>query len=308
MTDVRPAPETRCGSIAILGAPNAGKSTLMNAIIGSKVSIVSRKVQTTRCRVTGIFSETSTQIIFVDTPGLFEARKPLERAMVDEVWRALYDVDVLLLLIDAVTVKNPPDFVQLDKILARKRGDQPLLLALNKIDEVTPRARLLDMAAAFNDHYAFAHTLMISAKTTNGVRDLVGAITTHLPLGPHLYPEDQVTDIPLALLSSEVTREQIFDRLHEELPYQIMVETTAFEQDDAKKDITIHQNIIVARDNHKGMVIGKKGQTLKQLGASARHALEDIFERRVHLFLHVIVDERWQEKAERLRSGGLMLR
>lgn len=301
-----PMPETRCGLIAILGAPNAGKSTLMNAIVGSKVSIVSRKVQTTRCRVTGIYSEEATQIVFVDTPGLFEPKKPLERAMVDEVWRALYDVDVLLLLIDAVGVKNPPDFTPLDKILARKRDDQPLLLALNKIDEVTPRSRLLDMAAAFNAHYQFANTLMISAKTTDGVRDLVNAITAHLPLGPHLYPDDQVTDLPLALMAAEVMREQIFDRLHEELPYQIMVETTAFEEDNVKKDVTIHQNIIVSRDNHKGMVIGKGGQTLKQLGASARHALEDIFERRVHLFLHVIVDERWQDKAERLRSGGLL--
>jgi GTPase len=302
MTSTR---NTRCGYCAILGAPNAGKSTLMNEIIGSKVSIVSRKVQTTRCRVNGIYSEDDTQIVFVDTPGLFEPKRPLERAMVDEVWQALYDVDVLLLLIDAAGSPLRPDFTQLDRIIDRKRPDQSLILALNKIDDVNPRSKLLELSAVYNAHYPFAATLMIAGQKGDGVAELIKTIGDFLPAGPFFYPEDQVTDIPLMLMSAEVTREQIFDRLHEELPYNIMVETEEFDES-VKGEVTIRQNIIVSRDNHKGMVIGKGGATLKQIGSRARAELENIFEKRIHLFLRVAVDEKWQENAERLRRGGLL--
>lgn len=299
-------PATRCGSCAIIGATNAGKSTLMNRLVGAKVSIVSRKVQTTRCRINGIYTEDDSQIIFVDTPGLFDAKRPLERAMIDEVWRTLYDVDVILVLIDVAGAKLPPDFKQLDNILKRRRDDQPILLALNKCDAVHPKDKLIELARAYNEHHPFDETLMIAGEKGDGLRDLVQAIGKYLPSSPFLYPEDTVTDVPLMLMAAEITREQIFDRLHQELPYQTMVETTAFTHEE-NGEVTIHQNIIVGRDGHKGIVIGKKGVTLKQIGASARHAMRDAFERNIHLFIHVIVDEKWEQKAERLRIGGLLL-
>lgn len=298
--------KTFCGSCAILGATNAGKSTLLNTLVGSKISIVSRKVQTTRCRLTGILSNDTHQIILVDTPGLFDPKRPLERAMIDEVWRVLFDVDMLLLLVDAQSAKLPPDVTHLNQILKRRRDDQPFLLALNKCDVVHPKEKLLALAEAYNDQHRFDETLMISGERDQGIDTLIAAIHKHLPTGPFLYPAEQVTDIPLILMSAEITREQVFDRLHQELPYQTMVETTQFlaEEDGSH---TVHQNIIVGRDNHKGMVIGKGGATLKQIGQSARLQMEEIFESRVHLFLHVVVDEKWDQKAERLRRGGLLL-
>ena len=298
--------KTRCGSCAILGVTNAGKSTLMNKLVGSKISIVSRKVQTTRCRLTGILSDELSQIIFVDTPGLFDAKRPLERAMIDEIWRVLYDVDMILLLVDAEGSKSPPDFRPIAGILERRRSDQPILLALNKCDAVHPKEKLLDLAHAYNDHHPFAETLMISGRRGDGVEELLTAIRKYLPDGPFLYPDDQMMDIPLALMAAEMTREQIFDRLHQELPYQIMVETTDF-VDEEDGSVTIRQNVIVSRDNHKGMVIGKGGTTLKQIGARARHEISQAFDQPVHLFLQVVVDEKWEQKAERLRRGGLLL-
>ena len=303
--DASDAP-TRCGYCAIIGATNAGKSTLMNELIGSKVSIVSRKVQTTRCRITGIYSEGSNQIVFVDTPGLFNAKRPLERAMIDEVWRSLYDVDMILLLVDAVTADVPPDFTNLDMILKKRRPDQPIILALNKCDAVHPKEKLMALARDYNAHHAFDETLMIAGEKGDGVDDLVKAIARHLPESPFFYPEDMVTDIPMMLMSAEITREQIFDRLHDELPYHIMVETTEFNQE-IKGEVTIRQNVIVGRDSHKGMVIGKGGATLKQIGSRARKAMEDIFERRVHLYLQVVLEENWDQKAQRLRASGMAL-
>lgn len=298
---------TRCGSCAIIGATNAGKSTLMNTLVEAKVSIVSRKVQTTRCRINGIYTNDDTQIIFVDTPGLFDPKRPLERAMIDEIWRTISDVDVVLVLVDAAAATNPPDFTLLDLVLRHRRSDQPILLALNKCDAVHPKAKLIELAAAYNAHHSFDHTLMIAGKKGEGVDDLIRAIAGHLPSSPFLYPPDMVTDIPMKLMAAEITREHIFDRLHQELPYQTMVETTEFDDVSATTSVTIHQNIIVARDGHKGIIIGAKGQTLKQIGAAARAAMQDAFERKVHLFLHVIVDEKWEQKAERLRSIGLLI-
>lgn len=298
--------KTKCGSCAIIGATNAGKSTLLNKLVGSKISIVSRKVQTTRCRLTGVHSKDDNQIIFVDTPGLFDPKRPLERAMINEVWSVLYDVDMILLLVDAEGSRVPPNFSHLDNILKKRREDQPFLLALNKCDAVHPKEKLLMLAQAYNEHHKFAETLMIAGERGDGVDELIDAIHRHLPQGPFLYPADQVTDIPLILMAAEMTREQVFDRLHQELPYHIMVETTEYtEEEDGS--LTIRQNIIVSRDNHKGMVIGKGGATLKQIGSGARHEIERVFDQRVHLFLQVVVDEKWDQKAERLRRGGLLL-
>lgn len=298
--------KTKCGYVAIIGPTNAGKSTLMNTLVGAKVSIVSRKVQTTRCRLNGIYSKDDTQIVFVDTPGLFDPKRPLERAMIDEVWRVLYDVDVVLLLIDAAGERVNPDFTHLDQILKRRRDDQPLLLALNKTDAVNPKQKLLDLAAAYNAHHKFDETLMIAGLKGDGVNDLVTTIAKYLPSSPFFYPPDQVMDIPLSLMAAEVTREEIFDRLHQELPYHIMVDTEEFTEE-TDGSVTIRQVVVVARDNHKGIVIGKGGATLKQIGSRARAQLEDIFEQRVHLYLQVIVDEKWEQKTDRLRRGGMLL-
>jgi GTPase len=298
--------DTKCGLCAIIGAPNAGKSTLLNRLIGSKISIVSRKVQTTRCRINGIWTEGANQIVFVDTPGLFDPKKPLEKAMVDEVWRVLYDVDLVLVLIDAESARTPPDMTMIDRILDRKRDDQPLLLGLNKCDAVHPKEKLLLLAEAYNQHHKFAETLMISGTRGDGIDTLTEAIARHLPSSPFFYPEDQTTDVPLMLMAAEITREEIFDRLHQELPYQIMVDTESMEEDE-KGATVINQTIIVSRDGHKGIVIGKGGITLKQIGSAARSQLEKIFDTRVHLFLRVIVDEKWDQKVERLRRGGMLL-
>lgn len=297
---------TKSGYCAIIGATNAGKSTLMNAIIGQKVSIVSRKVQTTRCRINGVLTQDDTQIVFVDTPGLFDPKRPLERAMIDEVWGVLHDVDIILLLVDSTNPKSFNDFSALDNILKRCRDDQPLLLALNKCDAVHPKSKLMDLASVYNARHTFDETLMIAGGKGDGVDDVIAGIKKYLPIGPFYYPEDQATDMPTALMAAEITREQVFDRLHQELPYFTMVEPVGLERDDTGA-MTIHQNIIVGRDNHKGMVIGKGGVTLKQIGASARAAMEDSFGTRVHLYLHVIVDDKWDQKAARLQAGGLLL-
>ncbi len=296
--------ETKCGYCAIVGPTNAGKSTLMNRIIGKKISITSRKVQTTRCRITGVHTGDQTQIVFVDTPGLFDAKKPLERAMIEEIWSVLHDVEMIVLVIDALVEKNPPNFTALDRVLERRRPNQPFLLVFNKCDAVKDKTRLLELAQAYNAHHAFDATFMIAGEKGDGVDALVAGIEKYLPVGPFFYPDDQVTDMSERLMAAEVTREHLFDRLHEELPYQMMVETTGIETDEDDVMI-IHQNIIVARENHRGMVVGKKGATLKGIGTAARRDLRTLFEMPVRLFLHVVVDENWDRNAARLRASGL---
>ncbi len=294
----------KCGYVAIVGPTNAGKSTLMNALLGQKVSIVSRKVQTTRCRINGVYTRDDTQIIFVDTPGLFDPKRPLERAMVDQVWRVLYDVDVILLVIDAEAARVPPDLTALKSILAKRRADQPFLLALNKCDQVHPKDKLMALAAAYQAAHSFDAVLMIAGEKGDGLDDLVTALAARLPEGPFFYPPDQMSDLPTKIMAAEATREHLFDRLHEELPYQMMVETVSIDQQD-KRNTIIDQNIIVARDNHKGMVIGKGGATLKQIGSAARRDLEEMFGTHVRLNLHVVVDEKWMTRPARLMAGGL---
>ncbi|MGF1606727.1 MAG: GTPase Era [Rhodothalassiaceae bacterium] len=290
----------RCGFVALIGAPNAGKSTLLNQMVGQKVAIVSHKVQTTRSRVTGIALHGDTQLIFVDTPGIFAPNKRLERAMVQAAWSGAQDADEIVLLVDAQRgVDAPADAV----IAGLTDHGVKAVLALNKIDGIR-RDTLLGLADTLYDPALFKQVFMISARSGDGVGDLKAWLADQMPDGPWHYPEDQVSDITQRLLAAEVTREKIYLRLHQELPYAIMVETEAFQE---RKDgsVRIEQVIHVARTSQKGIVIGKGGQTLKTLGEAARADLEDMLQRKVHLFLHVRVTENWADDREKYGLMGL---
>jgi GTPase len=295
---VSPA-ETRCGFVAIIGAPNAGKSTLVNALVGTKVSIVSHKVQTTRVPLRGIAIAGASQLVFIDTPGIFRPRRRLDRAMVDAAWGGAGDADIVLLLVDAAK-RGDED---LDRILA-KLGESkaPRLLALNKIDRVQ-KERLLELAADLNQRAAFTRTFMISALDGSGLADLKSHLAAIAPPGPWHYPEDEVSDAPLRLLASEITREKIYQRLHEELPYEATVETTQWKEQ--KNGVRIEQTIFVARDSQKAIVLGKGGAMIKQISTEARRELTQIIEQPVHLFLFVKVREGWGDDPERYREQGL---
>jgi GTP-binding protein Era len=303
------APETRCGFVALIGAPNAGKSTLLNQLVGAKVSIVTPKVQTTRARITGIAIEGSTQIIYVDTPGIFEPKRRLDRAMVTAAWSGVADADAAVLLIDAGRANKAggidPDTRRIIDGLkgGAKRPKGAMLLAINKIDTVE-RSLLLRMAEAFHAEGVFDRIFMISALTGDGVADLRDHLVSILPKGPWLYPEDQLSDIPQRLLAAEITREKAFLQLHQELPYALTVETEAWQE---RKDgsVRIDQVIIVGRENHKAMVLGHGGAKVKAIGSAARQELEKQLERRVHLFIHVKVREDWQDVPEHYRNIGL---
>jgi len=291
---------TRCGFCAIIGAPNAGKSTLVNQLTGSKVSIVSHKVQTTRARIRAIAMADNTQIVLVDTPGIFKPKRTLDRAMVENAWGGAGEADAVVLLVDGRA--GITDDVQ--RIIDHLRAiGAKAMLAINKID-LMKREQLLETAAAFNAAFAFEQTFMISALTGSGTADLKAAIAAKMPEGPWLYPEDQVADVQLRFMAAEMTREKIYERLHEELPYSSTVETEGWEE---RKDgsVKIDQVIYVARDSQKKIVLGKGGQTIKVIGQLARADMEKYFERRVHLFLFVKVREHWAEDKERLRMMGL---
>jgi GTPase len=298
MTD--PAePETRCGFVALVGAPNAGKSTLLNALVGQKLSIVSPKVQTTRSRILGIAIEGNSQLVYIDTPGIFrDPKRRLERAMVKAAWSGAGDADLVLLLVDAARGFDPDSRA----ILAALK-DKPLILALNKIDLVK-RPALLDLAAKLNQAGPFLATFMIAATTGDGVADLRRDLAARVPPGPFAYPEDQAAEMPLRLMAAEFTREQLFRQLHEELPYSLMVETESW-KDQADGSVRIDQAITLARDSHKPIVLGKGGQRLKAIGSAARVELAAALERPVHLFLHVRVRENWLEDPARYRDIGL---
>jgi GTPase len=298
MTD--PAePETRCGFVALVGAPNAGKSTLLNALVGQKLSIVSPKVQTTRSRILGIAIEGNSQLVYIDTPGIFrDPKRRLERAMVKAAWSGAGDADLVLLLVDAARGFDPDSRA----ILAALK-DKPLILALNKIDLVK-RPALLDLAAKLNQAGPFLATFMIAATTGDGVADLRRDLAARVPPGPFAYPEDQAAEMPLRLMAAEFTREQLFRQLHEELPYSLMVETESW-KDQADGSVRIDQAITLARDSHKPIVLGKGGQRLKAIGSAARAELAAALERPVHLFLHVRVRENWLEDPARYRDIGL---
>ena len=303
MTDA-PETNTRCGFIAVIGAPNAGKSTLVNQLIGAKVSIVSPKVQTTRTRVTGILAEGRDQAIFVDTPGIFRgAKRRLEKAMVDAAWRQAAETDRLMLVID-VAKKGLSDDDRAVMEQLEQQGARPML-ALNKVDGARHET-MLAIAAAVNERLDVQETFMVSALTGDGVDDLRQAVLDRLPAGPWLYPEDQISDLPSRMLAAEATREKLFLQLHQELPYNLTVETEAFEVQ-AKGDLKINQVIYVTRDSHKAMVLGKGGARIRQVGSESRRDLEVLFDRKVHLFLFVKVRENWLNDPERFREMGLEL-
>lgn len=291
---------TRAGFVALIGAPNAGKSTLLNSLVGSKVSIVSRKVQTTRALVRGIAIEGEAQIIFVDTPGIFKPKRRLDRAMVTSAWGGAGDADVVALLLDVRKGIEEEAEAILEKLPELK---QPKVLILNKIDLIE-RSKLLELAATLNAKVPFVHTFMISALKGDGIETLKHQLAGMMPEGPWLYPEDQISDAPLRMLAAEITREKIYERLHEELPYQSTVETDQWQQR-PDGSIRIEQTVFVERDSQRKIVLGKGGQTIKAIGQAARKEIAEIAEAPVHLFIFVKVRENWSDDPERYREMGL---
>lgn len=303
------APDTtqqRCGFVAVIGAPNAGKSTLINALVGTKVTIVSPKVQTTRTIVRGIAVEGASQIIFIDTPGIFRAKKRLERAMVAAAWNGESEADLSLFIIDASHRQPDDENRQILDALKQKKAEapnKPLILVMNKIDSVQ-REKLMAMAAKLNDEIGFDATFMISALKEDGTKDLLKWLGSRMPQGPFHFGEDQVSDMPMRLLAAEITREKLFHNLHEELPYGLTVETESWEPFD-DGSVKIDQVVYIAREAHKPIIIGRGGSAIKRVGESARIELEDILEQRVHLKLFVKVRENWVDDPERYRLWGL---
>jgi GTP-binding protein Era len=294
------ADRSRCGFVALIGAPNVGKSTLVNALVGAKVAIVTHKVQTTRALVRGIAIVGAAQLVFIDTPGIFAPRRRLERAMVATAWGGAHDADIVGLLIDARRGRDEESEAILER-LAELR--QPKVLVINKIDLV-PRESLLELAASLNARAGFAATFMISALAGDGVADVRSWLAAHVPPGPWHYPADEISDAPLRSLAAEITREKLYLRLHEELPYQSTVETDQWKQ---LRDgsVRIEQTIYVERESQRSIVLGKGGATIKAIGAEARREIAEIVEAPVHLFLFVKVREGWANDPERYRGMGL---
>ena len=291
---------TRCGFIALIGAPNAGKSTLLNALVGSKVSIVSRKVQTTRALIRGIAIEGQAQLVFVDTPGIFSPRRRLDRAMVTTAWTGAHDADLVGALIDA---RNGIED-EAEEILRRLDDVKtPRILILNKIDVVS-KEKLLALAKDANTAAKFEATFMVSALTGDGVGDLKTWLAQRVPHGPWLYPADQISEAPMRQLAAEVTREKLFERLHQELPYHSTVETDVWKEL-RRGDVRIEQTIYVERESQRKIVLGKSGQTIKAIGEAARKEIAEIADAKVHLFLFVKVRENWGDDPERYRAMGL---
>lgn len=293
---------TRAGFVALIGEPNAGKSTLTNRMVGAKVSIVTHKVQTTRARIRGVAIEGESQIVFVDTPGLFQPRRRLDRAMVAAAWGGAADADVIVLMVEAhrgITEGVERILEGLEEIGQGRK----VALAINKIDMVKSE-KLLGLAQDLNGRYDFVETFMISAEKGHGAEDLRAWLAKELPEGPWLYPEDQIADLPMRMIAAEMTREKLTLRLHQELPYQLTVETEKWEE---RKDgsARVDQMIYVMRDGHKGIVLGKKGETIKAVSKAAREELQEFLGRKVHLFLQVKVRPNWLEESERYSEMGL---
>ena len=290
----------RCGLVAVVGAPNAGKSTLVNALVGQKVAIVSPKAQTTRARLMGVAIEGEAQLLLVDTPGIFAPRRRLDRAMVAAAWGGTEGADLIALVVDAKAGFTTRIEMLVDQV---KQRSEPKLLILNKVD-VTPKEGLLELATVLNERLAPEAIFMISATTGDGVADLKRALADRMPEGPWHFPEDQVSDVTDRMLAAEVTREQLYHQLHAELPYDSAVETEKYEE---RRDgsVAIHQQILVARDTQKAIVLGKRGARLKEIGSRSREELERLLDRKVHLFLHVKVAEKWEEDRGLYREIGL---
>ena len=292
--------DTSCGFVALIGAPNVGKSTLVNALVGAKVTIVSRKVQTTRALIRGIVIENGAQIILVDTPGIFSPKRRLDRAMVSTAWSGAHDADLVCVLLDAKVGLDD----EAEAILAKAANvDHDKILVLNKVDLVQ-REKLLALAKAANDRIPFAKTFMISALSRDGVDDLRQALAEMVPPGPFLYPEDQMSDAPMRQLAAEITREKIYQKLHQELPYQSTVETDKWEER-KDKSVRIEQTIFVERESQRKIVLGKGGATIKAIGAESRKEIAEIVGYPVHLFLFVKVRENWGDDPDRYREMGL---
>ncbi|MEZ5839943.1 MAG: GTPase Era [Hyphomicrobiales bacterium] len=300
MDGIDGAAPTSCGFVALIGAPNAGKSTLMNTLVGAKVSIVTHKVQTTRAIIRGIAIAGESQIVFIDTPGIFQPRRRLDVAMVDTAWGGARDADLVAVLIDVRAGLEDEAVAILDG-LANVR--QPKILVLNKVDLVR-RDKLLAIAAEANARAKFEATFMISALNGDGTADLLGWLGKHVPEGPWHFPEDQISDLPMRSLAAEITREKLFLRLHEELPYSSHVETEQWKEL-PDGSVRIEQTIFVERDSQKKIVLGKGGRTIKDISMAARAELADILEQKVHLFLFVKVRENWADDPERYREMGL---
>ncbi len=296
---------TRAGFVALIGEPNAGKSTLLNRMVGAKVSIVTHKVQTTRARIRGVAIEGESQIVFVDTPGLFRPRRRLDRAMVAAAWSGAADADVVVLLIEAHRGVTEGVEAILEGLKERAQGSR-VALAINKIDRVQAEV-LLKLTQKMNERFTFEETFLISAEKGHGVDDLRAWLAGAVPQGPWLYPEDQIADLPMRMIAAEITREKLLLRLHQELPYQLTVETEGWEE---RKDgsVKIDQIVYVMRDGHKGILLGRKGETIKAVGRAAREELEGFLGHKVHLFLQVKVRPGWLDEAERYSEMGLDIR
>lgn len=294
---------TRAGFVALIGEPNAGKSTLLNRMVGAKVSIVTHKVQTTRARIRGVCMAGQSQIVFVDTPGIFRPRRRLDRSMVKAAWGGAADADIVVLLIEAHRGLTEGTRAIIDRIAEEMPKGKPVALAINKIDRVKAEV-LLALAQKMNEAFPFAKTFMISAERGHGVEDLKDWLAGELPESPWYYPEDQLADLPMRMIAAEMTREKLTLRLHEELPYQLTVETEKWEER-ADGSARIDQVVYVAREGHKGIVLGKGGETIKAIGAAARAEISEFLGRPAHLFLTVKVRPNWLDEAERYTEMGL---
>lgn len=295
-----PAAPTRCGFVALIGVPNAGKSTLLNALVGAKVSIVSRKVQTTRTQIRGIAMSGQSQVVFVDTPGIFTAKRRLETAMVTSAWGGAADADRIGVLVDVTRADEDGQDALLERLGEIK---QPKFLVLNKIDLIA-REKLFAIAKMLNDKVKFERTFMVSALNGSGVSDILTWLAGEVAPGPWLYPEDEISDAPLRFLAAEITREKIFERLHDELPYRSTVETEKWTVM-KNGDVRIDQTIFVERESQRKIMLGEKGQTIKSIGSAARKEITEAAEAKVHLFLFVKVRENWSDDPERYREMGL---
>lgn len=292
--------DQRCGFVSVVGLSNVGKSTLLNEIVGQKVSIVSQKVQTTRNRILGITIHDNAQIILIDTPGIFKPKKTLEKAMVSTALQTIDDADLVLHIVDARS-KNA---VEQNKTLFQSlKNHGSVVLVLNKVDKVS-KPDLLDLSMRFNESFDYEATFMISALSGSGVKDILGYLSQNVPRGAWMYPEDQITDMPMRLVAAEITRERIFHLIHQEIPYAVYVETESWEHL-GDGSIKISQVVYVEKDSQKGILLGKGGQKIKAIGQSAREELQDMLEQKVHLKIFVKVQENWAERAENYEAFGL---